>query len=162
MPGGQDREIEITGLDHVYLAVRDLEASQRWYDRAMAVLGFRKVVRPLAGGDLHVHYFNRALQLTLRPARDRDRRHDPYTPGLHHLCLRVSDRAAVDEAFRGLEQRGVEATEPRLYPEYHRDYYALFLTDPDGIRLEVVNHLEVRKEIGERWDTFPPIEESGS
>lgn len=153
-------EVEVTGLDHVYLAVRDLDASQRWYDRAMGALGFRKVARPLAGGDLHVHYFNRTLQITLRPARDLERGHDPYAPGLHHLCLRVSDAAAVDAAQGELERRGIDASVPRLYPEYDEDYYATFLTDPDGLRLEVVNHLAVRKETAERWDSFPLIAET--
>lgn len=152
-------EVEVTGVDHVYLTVRDLERSQRFYDRLMSVLGFRKVVRPLAGGDLHVHYFNRTFQFTLRPSRGAPREHDPYSPGLHHFCVRVANRGSVDEAFRELQRRGIEASKPRLYPEYHEDYYATFLTDPDGIRLEVVNHLGVRTATVENWDRFPPIEE---
>ena len=48
--------IEVSAIDHVYIAVRDLERSQRFYDRLMSLLDFRKVARPLAGGDLHVHY----------------------------------------------------------------------------------------------------------
>ena len=155
-------EVEVTGVDHVYLTVRDLEKSQRFYDRLMSALGFRKVARPLAGGDLHVHYFNRVLQLTLRPARSEARDHDPYSPGLHHFCMRVGDRASVDAAFRELRRRGIEASQPRLYAEYREDYYATFLADPDGIRLEVVNYLNVRKATVEQWDRFPPIEGSAA
>ncbi len=40
---------------------------------------------------------------------------------------------------------GVEATEPRYYPEYDPDYYATFFEDPDGIRLEVTNFRERRR-----------------
>ena len=152
-------EIDVTGVDHVYLTVLDVERSQRFYDRLMSALGFRKIARPLAGGDFHVHYFNRAFQLTLRPARGDARDHDPYSPGLHHFCMRVADRASVDAAFHELRRRGIEASEPRLYPEYAEDYYATFLKDPDGIRLEVVNHLSARKATVEHWDRFPPIEE---
>jgi len=150
-------EVEVTGLDHIYVTVSDLARSQGFYDRIMAALGFRKVARPLAGGDLHVHYFNRAFQFTLRPAAAGAGAHDPYAPGLHHFCMRVADRAAVDAAFRELRRRGVEASEPRLYPEYHNDYYATFFADPDGLRLEVVSHLAVRKATVERWDQLPRI-----
>lgn len=151
-------EVEVGAIDHVYLAVRDLERSQRFYDRVMAVLGFRKRARPLAGGDLHVHYFNRITQLTLRPAREEARDHDAYSPGLHHLCFRVTDRRAVDATARELRRRGIDATQPAAHPEYHDDYYATFFSDPDGIRLEVVNHLDARKAIVKHWDGFPPIE----
>jgi glyoxylase I family protein len=44
-------------------------------------------------------------------------RHDPYAPGLHHLCLQVPDRALVDEAHAALLAVGVNATGPRLCPE---------------------------------------------
>ena len=150
-------EIEVIGVDHIYVTVRHLERSQQSYDRAMKVLGFRKAVRPLAGGDLHVHYYNRSIQYTLRPAAEHTRDHDPYSPGLHHLCLRVADREAVDRAASDLQAAGIDATEPHDYPEYHPDYYATFFSDPDGIRLEVVNHLEMRKKLAEIWETLPAI-----
>lgn len=149
-------ETEVTGVDHVYVTVRDLDTSEQFYDRVMSVLGFRKVARPLAGGDLHIHYFNRSFQYTLRPARNA-RDYDSYSPGLYHFCMRVRDRTAVDAAFRELGRRGIEASEPRLYPEYHEDYYATFFEDPDGIRLELVNHLRIRKVTVEQWSTFPRI-----
>jgi glyoxylase I family protein len=150
-------EVEVIGIDHVYFSVRSLDRSQDFYDNVMAVLGFRKVARPLAGGDLHVHYFNRVLQLTLRPAHPEAHEHDPYSPGLHHFCFRVADRAAVDLVARELRSRGVEVTDPRLYSEYHDDYYATFFSDPDGIRLEVVNQLEVRRATVQHWERFPRI-----
>jgi hypothetical protein len=56
-------------------------------------------------------------------------------------------------------RRRIDVSEPRLHPEYHEDYYAVFLRDPDGLRLEVVNHLAVRKATAEHWDRFPPIDE---
>jgi catechol 2,3-dioxygenase-like lactoylglutathione lyase family enzyme len=155
-------EIEVTGIDHVYVAVSDLERSQRFYDAVMATLGFRKVARPLAGGDLHVHYFNRVLQFTLRPATPDAQPHDPYSPGLHHFCFRVADPAAVDDVAGELVRRGIDATKPRVYPEYHEDYYATFFTDTDGIRLEVVNHMYVRRATVEHWDRFPRIDDPGA
>ena len=80
--------VEVLGIDHVYLSVRDPARSEAFYDTLMGVLGFRKASSTI-DGDPHVHYYNRQLGLTLRPARDPDREHDPYAAGLHHLCLRV-------------------------------------------------------------------------
>ncbi len=151
-------EVEVGAVDHLYLTVSDLERSERFYDRVMRALGFRKVARPLAGGDPHVHYFNRVVQISLRPAKGEPRAHDPYAPGLHHLCLRVADRAAVDRVARELAARGIEVTAPASYPQYHEDYYAAFFEDPDGIRLEVVNLCSVRTATVEHWASIPPIE----
>ena len=143
--------VEILGIDHVYLAVRDLRASEGFYDRAMSVFGFRKVAEPLHG-EPHVHYYGRQLGFTLRPARPGTPQHDPYAPGLHHLCFRVADEAAVDEAARALRTAGIEVSEPRRYKEYSPDYYAAFFSDPDGIRLEVCNFWEARRRRMHAWE----------
>ena len=116
----------------------------------MRFFGFHKGTDPIAG-DPHRHYYNRDVRLTLRPARGGRHRHDPYAPGLHHLCLRVPDRATVDATAQGLRRLKINVTPPRLYPQYAPDYYAAFFHDPDGIRFEIVNHLRVRREIRRRW-----------
>lgn len=136
--------IEVIGMDHIYVAVRDLRASEVFYDRVMPVLGFRKNTDAI-GGDPHVHYYNRQFGFTLRPAQPGSPDHDPYAPGLHHFCFRVTDEAAVDRAATKLRAAGVEVTEPALYPEYAPDYYAIFFTDPDGMRLEIVNFWRQRR-----------------
>ncbi len=143
--------VEVIGVDHVFVAVRDLGRSGRFYDRVMPVLGFRKGEGAI-GGDPHLFYHNRQLAYSLRPARENSPDHDPYAPGLHHLCFRVVDEAAVDRAARELREAGVEATEPRHYPEYAPDYYATFFEDPDGIRLEVMHFRELRRKVMHDWE----------
>jgi hypothetical protein len=64
----------------------------------------------------------------------------------------VVDEAAVDRAFGELRTAGVEATEPCYYPEYAPDYYATFFSDPDGLRLEVMNFRETRRRIMYDWE----------
>ena len=96
--------VEISGLDHIYVSVSDFEASERFYDRVMAALGFRKGDRAIAGAP-HAHYFNRHLQYTIRPAHGG--RHDPYAPGLHHVCFQTPTRADVDAAHASLARAGV-------------------------------------------------------
>jgi glyoxylase I family protein len=151
----------IVGLDHVYLVVSDFDRSETFYDRVMRALGFFKGDRAIAG-ERHAHYFNRALQISIRPARS-PVPHDPYAPGLHHLCLQALDRKTVDEGHLALVALSVEATPPALYPEYAEDYYATFFADPDGMRFEIVARRAARDEIVREWSelrTFlNPIQE---
>lgn len=144
---------EVLGIDHIYLAVRDLEASRRFYDVVMPVLGFRGGSFRI-GDDEHVSYTNRHFGFVLRPARSKAA-HDPCAAGLHHFCLRVETSDDVDDVARDLASSGVAVTAPRLYPEYAPDYYALFLEDPDGIRLEVTNYREERRRRHDHWDADP-------
>ena len=128
-----------------------MERSEEFYDRAMHVLGFRKGQGTIADAP-HLFYHSRQFVLSLRPARQGTPGHDPYAPGLHHLCMRVVDEAAVDRTARELGEAGIEATEPRYYPEYAPDYYATFFEDPDGIRLEVMNFREMRRKVMYDWE----------
>lgn len=143
--------MEVVGLDHVYVTVADLARSEPFYDRLMAFLGFRKTDKHIAG-EPHAHYFNRVMQYSIRPARGGRVGHDPYAPGLHHVCFQVADRAAVDEVHATLTAWGVDASAPRVWAEYNDDYYATFFADPDGLRLEVVARSKYRRAIAERWD----------
>jgi catechol 2,3-dioxygenase-like lactoylglutathione lyase family enzyme len=145
--------VELRGLDHLYVTVSDFARAERFYDAVMAALGFYKGDARIAG-EPHAHYFNRFLQYTIRPARDPAARHDPYAPGLHHVCFQVEDEEAVREAQRRLRALGVAATEPRRYPEYDADYYATFFEDPDGIRLEIVARRPYRDEVARRFADF--------
>jgi catechol 2,3-dioxygenase-like lactoylglutathione lyase family enzyme len=158
--------IEVTAVDHVYITVSDLGRSETFYDQVMRLLGFRKGTTPI-GGEPHFHYFNPVTQYTIRPARrpGASSPHDPYALGLHHVCFRVPSQAEVDAVARGLRDLGIEASEPKLYPEYAPDYYATFFTDPDGIRLEIVAHRRMRSLIRNHWSELTefvdPVRKAG-
>ena len=149
--------VQVGGIDHLYVAVGDLARSVAFYDPVMRLLGFRKIMRPIAG-EPHVHYFTPELQYTLRPAKS-PAAHDPYAPGLHHLCFRVPTDGDVDLAARELRALGVDATDPAVYPEYSPDYYATFFADPDGLRLEVVAMRAHRRLVQERWAELTEFED---
>lgn len=145
---------EVTGIDHIYITVSDLGRSEPFYDRVLRdALGFRKNTFAL-GGDPHIQYFNRLFGVVLRPARVQQR-HEPYAPGLHHFCLRVDAVEDVHAVARDLLASGIAATEARFYPEYAPDYCATFFEDPDGVRLEVTNWREERRQRAAHWDDPP-------
>jgi glyoxylase I family protein len=149
--------IEVGAVDHIYVAVSDLARAEAFYDGVMRLLGFKKGTKPIAG-ERHLHYFNPVTQYTIRPAKGGGP-HDPYSPGLHHVCFRVASPAQVDEAAAGLVALGVAATPPALYPEYADDYYATFFEDPDGIRLEVVALRRIRALVRDRWAELTEFED---
>jgi catechol 2,3-dioxygenase-like lactoylglutathione lyase family enzyme len=140
---------EIIGIDHIYVSVSDLKRSEKFYDAVMQALGFRKNEFQIQG-ERHVQYFNRHFGYVLRPART-TQVHDRYAPGLHHLCLRAETAEQVREAMQLLKDRGITVTEARLYPEYAPDYFACFLSDPDGLRLELTNYRLERRQRHDRW-----------
>jgi catechol 2,3-dioxygenase-like lactoylglutathione lyase family enzyme len=58
-----------------------------------------------------------------------------------HLAFIAPDRAAVRAFFDAAVASGAEVLhEPRLWPEYHPDYYGAFVRDPDGNNVEAVCH----------------------
>ena len=64
------------------------------------------------------------------------------------------DERAVDRAAAELRNAEVAASDPRFYPEYAADYYAIFFNDPDGVRLEITNFREIRRRRMFDWDGF--------
>jgi catechol 2,3-dioxygenase-like lactoylglutathione lyase family enzyme len=142
---------DVTGIDHIYIAVSDLARSEAFYDRVMVeALGFRKNAF-MIGGDAHVQYFNRHFGYVLRPARAAAS-HDPYAPGLHHFCFRVDSAADVAAVAGTLRKLGIDASPAGLHVDYAPDYWSTFFTDPDGIRLEVTNYRQERRDRHDQWE----------
>jgi glyoxylase I family protein len=57
----------------------------------------------------------------------------------------------VGQVALDLQAAGLRTTAPTLYPEYAPDYWAIYLEDPDGVRLEVTNDRQERRERHDRW-----------
>lgn len=150
MPDLRPGRVETTGIDHIYLTVSDMAVSERFYDTVLGLMDFRKGDMAI-GGEAHRHYFNKITQISIRPARSKAT-HDPYAPGLHHLCLQVGSNAELDRLAKLLRAADIETTEPAFYPQYAEDYFAIFFFDPDGMRLEAVARRSRRNIIVERWN----------
>lgn len=145
---------EVIGIDHIYVTVSDIEKSESFYDVVMGVLGFRKNQFQF-GGEKHIQYYNRHFGYVLRPIRTMQA-HNPYAPGLHHFCLRVEGESEVKEAAARLKEQNISVSEPRLYPEYAPDYFAVYLADPDGLRLEITNFRQERRQRHDNWQNIEP------
>jgi catechol 2,3-dioxygenase-like lactoylglutathione lyase family enzyme len=119
-------------IDHVSVGVSDLVRSARFYELALAPLGLTRLIeRPATVG------FGKAYPefwINLRSAMARV----PAETG-SHLCFRAKSTAEVD-AFHAaaLEAGGVSDGAPGLRPHDRVRYYAAFVLDPDGNRIEAV------------------------
>ena len=141
---------EVIGIDHIYISVRDMARSEAFYDKVLAqALGFRKN-RFEIGGDPHVQYYNRHFGYVIRPARSAAP-HDSYSAGLHHFCLRVESIEDVRSVAQQLREAGIGTSPAALHPGYAPDYWATFFADPDGVRLEVTNYRQERRDRHDRW-----------
>jgi glyoxylase I family protein len=128
----------IRALHHVDLAVRDLERSLAFYLELLGPLGVTDVVRyPTYRGSEEVAYFVIGDQFFgLRPADGGE--HEYYNVGIEHIAFSVDSRAEVEQAYARCVQLGANVQFP---PEEDRDipgYWAMFVFDPDGIRVEIL------------------------
>jgi catechol 2,3-dioxygenase-like lactoylglutathione lyase family enzyme len=120
-------------LDHVSIQCDDVEASKAFYDA---------VLEPLGGG--RIMDFGPVIGYGI--AGKPDFWIGPNAGGganrENHLAFAAVSRAAVRAFFDVAVARGAEVLhEPRVWPEYHGDYYGAFVRDPDGNNVEAVCHL---------------------
>lgn len=137
---------------HVDVTVADLERSAEFYNGVLGRLGYRRLDEVGAGApcwglsDSDGGFFTIALK-AVRPASDTNK-HNRYAPGLHHFAFHADSRADVDEFHDFLISVGATILDPPTEYGYTPGYYAVFFTDPDGIKLEVVFEPQLRGRVG--------------
>ena len=122
-------------IDHVSISVADLDSAYAFYDAVLPTLGYGRVrTRPDHAGygppERPVFWINRA---------------EPAEGGAAsgHLAFMAPDRAAVDAFHRAALAAGAADNGAPGLRAYHADYYAAFVIDPDGNRIEAVCHRPV-------------------
>lgn len=117
-------------LDHVSIGIRDIAASKAFYDAALAPLGYKCLSEGAAmlgyGRGAVALWIGQAEQPVIADAKS----------GLH-LCFAAPSRAGVAEFHAAaLAAGGHDNGAPGIRAEYGPDYYAAFVIDPDGYRIE--------------------------
>lgn len=139
---GSGGEPVIAGAPHhIDLNVRSLDVSKQFYQTVLGALGYELAVdrAEIAEFNLPAPVGHFHCSIGLVPA-ERHTPHDRYAPGLHHLAFRALSRADVDAFYAVLVQMGATILDaPADYPQYSAGYYAVFFTDPDGLKLELVH-----------------------
>ena len=117
-------------INHVSIGVRDMSRAKSFYDAALKPLGYSC----LSAADVALGYGEKSVALWLSPTQT------PVPPdpasGLH-LCFDAPTRASVDAFHRAaLASGGRDNGKPGIRPAYGDSYYAAFVIDPDGYRIE--------------------------
>ncbi len=124
-------------FSHVSIGTDDLDRAARFYDEALGALGYKRTFD---------EDFGKAWGLTwpefwaTRPENGK-----PATAGNGtHIAFIAADRAGVDRFHAAaLAAGGTDAGAPGLRPDYTPDYYAAFVHDPDGNKIEAVHLADV-------------------
>lgn len=119
-------------LDHISIQCADIAKSAAFYDAVLAPLGGVRVMEfgPAIGyGIPPMPTFWIGEQQTGEGFRE------------SHIAFTAADRAGVRAFFEAAVATGAEALhEPRIWTEYHPNYYGAFVRDPDGNNVEAVCH----------------------
>ena len=122
-------------IDHVSVTVHDIAAATRFYETVLATIGITKLeARPatVGFGKTYPEFW-----INLRSA--------PTLPSENgaHVCFRARSAELVD-AFHtaALAAGGSSDGEPGLRPAHGKGYYAAFIRDPDGNRIEAVSFID--------------------
>jgi len=119
-------------LHHVSLGTRDLAGARAFYDPVMAALGLRRTldVDGAVGYGAGITVFSLNLPADGAPAS---------AGNGAHVAFEVESRGVVDAFYRiALAHGAVSDGPPGLRPEYDANYYAAFVRDPDGNKIEAL------------------------
>ena len=120
-------------LHHLSFATKDLQRSAAFYDAALAPLGYRRVCSHDTFAGYGVKDNEDKFVLKLLPE-------GTIVPGEGtHLAFAAPTRASVDEFYQAaLKHGGKDNGGYGVHSEYGPNYYAAFVFDPDGYRIEAV------------------------
>jgi catechol 2,3-dioxygenase-like lactoylglutathione lyase family enzyme len=119
-------------LDHLSIQCADIGASATFYDTVLATLGGGRIMD-----------FGQEIGYGVPPKPDFWIGARQTGEGFResHIAFAARDRSTVDAFFAAARQAGAEVLhEPRMWPEYHPNYYGAFVRDPDGNNVEAVCH----------------------
>ena len=122
-------------IGHVSIGVRDSARSKRFYDAALKPLGYTC----LSESEGSLGYGRGTVALWISTVEK------PVLPdaksGLHFCFTAASDKSVDAFHAAALAGRGTSDGAPGLRPKYNLRYYAAFIRDPDGNRIEAVTFL---------------------
>ena len=122
-------------LDHVSLGVSDLRRSAEFYDAVLGALGYVRVFESTAAIGFAPPQCDEPFAIR------QDEKGQAGASGRFHLAFRAGNRESVARFYQMALANGATSDgEPGLHPEYGLGYFAAFVVDPDGYRIEAVLH----------------------
>ena len=119
-------------IDHVSIAVKDLDVSTKFYEELLSVIGFSKLIEKKGT----VGFGKKYPEFWLN---ERKNLNDSQISDGFHVCLRAASVELVNNFYnKAIELSARSGGEPGLREEYSATYYAAFIIDNDGNKIEVV------------------------
>lgn len=119
-------------LDHLSIQCADVAASANFYDSVLAPLGAQRV---MDFGEVIGFGVSGKPTFWIGPRESGEGFRES------HFAFVAADRGAVQAFFDAAVATGAQVLHsPRLWPEYHPDYFGAFVRDPDGNNVEAVCH----------------------
>jgi catechol 2,3-dioxygenase-like lactoylglutathione lyase family enzyme len=117
-------------ISHVSIGVRDIAKAGRFYDTALAALGYKRLYDSAEALGYGAESPELWVMKVARPVKADE------ASGLH-LCFDAADRTGVDAFHKaGIKAGGRDNGKPGVRKDYGDNYYAAFVIDPEGYRLE--------------------------
>ncbi|MFC1649526.1 VOC family protein [Patescibacteria group bacterium] len=125
-------------LGHVYLYVSDLSKSYDFYNELLKYLEYNEIVK----ADWGFAYTSNGTSIWFEktPKKYKEDGYHRKRIGLNHLAFRVASKADVNKFHKDFIKKNKLKTlynSPKKFPEYSKDYYAVYFEDPDRIKIEV-------------------------
>lgn len=127
--------IDINGIAHIQLSVRDFAASRAFY-HALCHETFGMAIQYDDPRCFYCVGGRTAVMITPVDPEHADTPFDQRRAGLHHLCFRLRSREDIDRLHARLIEIGAHIVQPPKEGAWAEGYYSVLFEDPDGIRLE--------------------------
>ncbi len=126
--------MELNGIAHVYITVRDFERCLPFYEKLLAFFEMQCLVRTKT----LFYCVGSRTGIGIRAASPAHAQatFDQYRSGLHHLCFRARRREDVDAIYAFVRTHGARIVHPPQADKWAPGYYSVLFEDPDGLRLE--------------------------
>ena len=130
--------MRVVGIDHLSIRVSNYRKSKAFYSRLFKFLGF-KVLDEYSDA---IGWTNGQTRFWIgaADAKGKTRKYRIGDVGFHHYAFELRSRKDVDALESFLRRNKVTIVDPA--DEYYEDYYAVFFTDPDGLKLEGMKYGE--------------------
>jgi glyoxylase I family protein len=130
------------GIDHLMINANNYQASVKFYAWLMPKLGYAEQ-HEYGGEDPMTGFYGPGWSFWLSNSAT-NLRTDNFNKrrvGLREIAFRADSRDQVDAIAKEVAANGGKILDPpQQYPQYAPEYYSVFFTDPDGLKLEVVTY----------------------